>query len=228
MHNSTTATPLIDLLLAFLVDKLPCLDESSKISYNTAIEVEGSVESEPVLTASSMYSQRVQQLLHLFRFCFAVVSSVQATAEVKSPELHTILKHYLVQIIEGCLKLSSSVIQPWPYCQILRLLFRCISASNSELMHKDIVALIPNIVSSCIKLHYRGPLSVRDSSLEVLFTIPTRPQIMLPYLPSILPVVLRALAGTDEANIKNALRLLERWIEVFNPEYVFLCKYFVL
>jgi transformation/transcription domain-associated protein len=151
-------------------------------------------------------------MVQLYRLLFMSLTKVA--------ENHNVLRHYIADFLSTCLRLTCEVRHPNHYFTLLRHLFRCIGSSKLEVLHKEIIPMLPELYQGLMRLHIRGPPSLRDSCLEICLSTPARLPTLLTFVPLLMNAIVAALQSNDESVIKLGLRTLDFWIDNFNPEYI--------
>ncbi|GAB5370731.1 hypothetical protein AAMO2058_001518200 [Amorphochlora amoebiformis] len=152
-------------------------------------------------------------LLNLFRIVFGSVTLFT--------ENETVLRPYLNNIVSTAMKLIKEVEHPTNYLSLLRFLFRSIGGGKFELLYKEFLPLLPELLQGLMHIQARGPQSIREISIELCLTVPARLSSLLQFIPLLVQAVVLALKAKDEQVIKLGLRTLEFWVDNLNPEYLY-------
>jgi hypothetical protein len=169
------------------------------------------VESEQA--AVKIANLRATVLLRLFKVVFGSVALFAKSEVVLRPHLQT--------LILSCLRYTSRVSNPTNYYHLLRTLFRSISGGKFELSYKEILPLLPLLLTELGKLHERAEDPViRNLLVELCLTVPARLASLLPHLPLMMRLMVHAL--TCRGDLEGlALRTLEFWVDNLNPDYLY-------
>ncbi len=157
--------------------------------------------------------QRALILLRLFKVVFGSVALFQDNETVLRPHLRT--------LILSCLRYITRVSNPIHYLNLLRTLFRSISGGKFEHSYKEILPLLPLLLTELSELQKRSTDPViRNLLIELCLTAPARLASLLPYLPLMMRLIVQAL--TCQSDLEGlALRTLDFWVENLNPIYLY-------
>ncbi len=157
--------------------------------------------------------QRALILLRLFKVVFGSVALF--------PKNETVLRPHLQMLILSCLRYITRVSNPVHYLNLLRTLFRSISGGKFEQSYKEILPLLPLLLTELSELQKRSTEPViRNLLVELCLTVPARLASLLPYLPLMMRLIVRAL--TCQSDLEGlALRTLEFWVDNLNPIYLY-------
>ena len=154
--------------------------------------------------------QRSANYVHLFRHVFASV-------EVND----VVLRPYIGPIVTSIIRLVTEVKNPINYFAILRALFRSIGGGKFELLYKEFLPTLPELVGTLMRMQTKGPAATREIALELSLTLPARLSSLLPYIPTLLRAVLRAFQSKEDTIVKLGLRTLDFWVDNLNPDYLY-------
>ena len=158
-------------------------------------------------------SAKSRVMLNLFRIVFGSVTLFS--------ENEAVLRPYLKRIVSTAMKHIKEVKFSRNYLSLLRFLFRSIGGGKFELLYKEFLPLLPELLRGLMEMQARGPDMIREISIELCLTVPARLSSLLPYIPLLVKAVVLALKGRDEQVIKLGLRTLEFWVDNLNPEYLY-------
>ncbi|OQR96405.1 phosphatidylinositol kinase (PIK-L3) [Achlya hypogyna] len=216
LANANVSCWFAEILLTFLVTRMdvlgvacsgdvPDLDRRDKICSMTSLVFE---KMRPVAPA-----HEASIVLRLFKIVFGSVTLFKANESALFPHLKT--------IIVACLTKATHTTAPDNYLLLLRALFRSISGVKFENFYKEVLPLLPGLLSALMRLqqHIQKP-SLQDVLLELCLTIPARLSSLLQYLPSLMRSVVQAMLSKGElANL--GLRTLEYWVDNLNPDFLY-------
>ena len=148
--------------------------------------------------------------VHLFRHVFASV-------EVND----VVLRPYIAPIVTSILRLVSEVKNPINYFAILRALFRSIGGGKFELLYKEFLPTLGDLVGTLMRMQTKGPPATREIALELSLTLPARLSSLLAYIPILIRAVLRAFQSREDTIVKLGLRTLDFWVDNLNPDYLY-------
>ena len=148
--------------------------------------------------------------VHLFRHVFASV-------EVND----VVLRPYIAPIVTSILRLVSEVKNPINYFAILRALFRSIGGGKFELLYKEFLPVLGDLVGTLMRMQTKGPPATREIALELSLTLPARLSSLLAYIPILIRAVLRAFQSKEDTIVKLGLRTLDFWVDNLNPDYLY-------
>ena len=148
--------------------------------------------------------------VHLFRHVFASV-------EVND----VVLRPYIAPIVTSILRLVSEVKNPINYFAILRALFRSIGGGKFELLYKEFLPCLGDLVGTLMRMQTKGPPATREIALELSLTLPARLSSLLAYIPILIRAVLRAFQSKEDTIVKLGLRTLDFWVDNLNPDYLY-------
>eukprot|EP00954_Amorphochlora_amoebiformis_P006916 539217-Amorphochlora_amoeboformis.AAC.1 len=96
------------------------------------------------------------------------------------------------------MKLIKEVEHPTNYLSLLRFLFRSIGGGKFELLYKEFLPLLPELLQGLMHIQARGPQSIREISIELCLTVPARLSSLLQFIPLLVQAVVLALKAKDE------------------------------
>ncbi|KDO32636.1 hypothetical protein SPRG_19413 [Saprolegnia parasitica CBS 223.65] len=216
LANANVSCWFAEILLTFLVTRMdvlgvacssdvPDLDRHDKICSMESLVFERLRPVAPPHEASIV--------LRLFKIVFGSVTLFKANETALFPHLKT--------IIVACLTKATHTTAPDNYLLLLRALFRSISGVKFENFYKEVLPLLPGLLSALMRLqaHIQKP-ALQDVLLELCLTIPARLSSLLQYLPSLMKSVVAAMLSKGElANL--GLRTLEYWVDNLNPDFLY-------
>jgi len=136
------------------------------------------------------------------------------------PENEPVLRSHLRSIITNCLRFSAEVKDPIHYFQLLRSLFKAIEGGKFEGLYKELQPLLPELLSSLIKLQHTADPSMRALFVELCLTVPARLSSLLPSLHVLMePLVVALKAGGDLTTL--GLSTFESWIDQLKPDFLY-------
>lgn len=152
-------------------------------------------------------------VVQLFKFLFVAVSKAPSECE-------RILQPHVTGILEVCMKNAIEVDKPLGYMQLLRTMFRSLSAGKFELLLRDLIPLLQPCLNMLLAM-VDGPTAedMRDLVLELCLTLPARLSSLLPHLPRLMKPLVLALKGNNDL-VSLGLRTLEYWIDSLNPDFL--------
>ncbi len=157
--------------------------------------------------------QRALILLRLFKVVFGSVAL--------SSKNEMVLRPHLQMLILSCLRYITRLSNPIHYLNLLRTLFRSISGGKFEQSYKEILPLLPLLLTELNGLQKRSTDPViRNLLVELCLTVPARLAYLLPYLPLMMRLIVRALTCQSDLEAL-ALRTLEFWVDNLNPVYLY-------
>ena len=79
------------------------------------------------------------------------------------------------------------------YFFALRELFRAIGGGKFEMLYKEFVPLLSDLINGLMVMQGRGSRRQRDIAIELCLTVTARLSSLLPYIPMLMTAVIRAL-----------------------------------
>jgi transformation/transcription domain-associated protein len=152
-------------------------------------------------------------MLHLFRIVFHSVTLFQDNEQVVRP--------YIKKVVGNAIEFSVKAMKPRYYFTLLRALFRSIGGGKFELLYKEFLPLLPDLLQRLMYLPFRGPSDLREICIELCLTVPARLSSLLGFIPVLMHAVLLALKARDDNVVKLGLRTLEFWVDNLNPDYLY-------
>ncbi|KAF0701086.1 Aste57867_8383 [Aphanomyces stellatus] len=216
LANANVSCWFAEILLNFLVTQMdvlgvevdgdvPDMDRGEKICQITNLTFEQ--------MRNVQQPQQASIVLRLFKIVFGSVTLFKANEIALFPHLKT--------IIVSCLSNATNTKCPDNYLLLLRALFRSISGVKFENFYKEVLPLLPGLLSALMRLqkHIQKP-AMQEVLLELCLTIPARLSSLLQYLPSLMKSVVQAILSKGElANL--GLRTLEYWVDNLNPDFLY-------
>ena len=146
-----------------------------------------------------------QVILNLFRIIFHGISTF--------PENETVLKLHVRTIVIACLKHAMQEKRPTSYYQLLKNFFRSVSSGKYELLQKEFIQLLKNLIENLCKLLKEAQEEdTKDLLVELCLTVPARLNFLLPHIPLLMKPLVQALNGSNEM-VHLGLKKLETWVE---------------
>ncbi|KAJ3340113.1 hypothetical protein HDU93_007338 [Gonapodya sp. JEL0774] len=128
-------------------------------------------------------------------------------------------KPHLGNIIRTCLKMAGNAKEPINYFILLRQLFRSIGGGRFELLYKEVLPLLQELLEVLNNLLANSQKSpMRDLFVELCLTVPVRLSVLLPYLNFLMKPLVLAL-GSNEL-VSQGLRTLELCIDNLTHEFL--------
>lgn len=85
-------------------------------------------------------------------------------------ENESVLRPHLNQIVSQAMQLAMEVKNPMNYFALLRALFRSIGGGKFEMLYKEFLPLLPDLLQGLMKMQARGPQAIREISIELCLT----------------------------------------------------------
>ncbi|KXS11669.1 hypothetical protein M427DRAFT_158085 [Gonapodya prolifera JEL478] len=151
-------------------------------------------------------------MIRLFKLIFLAVTVFPDKNEI-------VLQPHLGNIIRTCLKMAGSAKDPLNYFILLRQLFRSIGGGRFELLYKEVLPMLQElleVLNSLLANAQKSPL--RDLFVELCLTVPVRLSVLLPYLNYLMKPLVLAL-GSSEL-VSQGLRTLELCIDNLTHEFL--------
>jgi transformation/transcription domain-associated protein len=116
--------------------------------------------------------------------------------------------------ILSCLRYTTRVRSPFNYYLLLRALFRSIAGGKFEASYKEILPVLPLVLTELSKLHGTAlDEPTRALLIELCLTVPVRLASLLPHLPLMLRLMVHAVGAAHRGDLHGlALRTLEFWV----------------
>lgn len=140
------------------------------------------------------------------------------------PENEGALRPHLKTIVSTCLRccLENTEYKTDNYCMLLRYIFRSISAGKFEESYRELLPLIPAVLSGLYRVLLSSQLApLRHTLIELVLTIPARLSSLLPHINLLLRVIVLSLESSSDDLVNLGLRTLEFWVDNLNPEFLF-------
>ncbi|EDQ87449.1 uncharacterized protein MONBRDRAFT_10012 [Monosiga brevicollis MX1] len=151
--------------------------------------------------------------LRLFKLTFGSIALMPDTNE-------QILQPHLQTIIHDCMQYAPSAKEPLKFFLLLRALFRSIGGGKFELLYKEFLPLLPNLLARFNQLLLTTTRQqLRDLLVELCLTVPVRLSALLPHLHFLMRPLVLALRATDDL-VSQGLRTLELCIDNLTPEFL--------
>jgi transformation/transcription domain-associated protein len=117
-----------------------------------------------------------QVILNLFRIIFHGISTF--------PDNEPVLKHHVRTIVIACLKHAMQEKRPTSYYQLLKNFFRSVSSGKYELLQKEFIQLLKNLIENLCKLFKEAQEEdTKELLVELCLTVPARLNFLLPHIP---------------------------------------------
>lgn len=156
---------------------------------------------------------RASIIVRLFKIVFGSVTLYKSNEAALYPHLRT--------VIESCLQKATLTKHPDNYLLLLRALFRSISGGKYEIFYKEVLPILPEILSAIMRLQDNIQDSLlQEILLELCLTIPARLSSLLQYLPILMKSVIRAIHAQGELAYLG-LRTFEFWVDNLNPDFLY-------
>ena len=153
-----------------------------------------------------------QVILNLFRIIFHGISTF--------PDNEPVLKHHVRTIVIACLKHAMQEKRPTSYYQLLKNFFRSVSSGKYELLQKEFIQLLKNLIENLCKLLKEAQEEeTKELLVELCLTVPARLNFLLPHIPLLMKPLVQALNGSNEM-VHLGLKKLEQWVENLQPSYL--------
>ena len=172
--------------------------------------------------------------LQLFQMCFECLPRIQANDLQRSTQLaqhgvpsveRAVLPHIVAFLRAATPHLSSLGKEATGYMKAMRSIFFALTSNNKFLDIQSAIGasgLHVQIVDSALSL-LNGPASssveTEEICSEICLLVPARLEHLIPLIPRMMHAALRALNGSDRT-VHVALRVLDVWVESFNPEFI--------
>lgn len=156
------------------------------------------------------------QTIRFFKMAFQAVTMFPDQNE-------NILVPYLGRLIMDSFPLAAKAPEPTNYFMLLRGLFRAIGGAGSrfELLYKEVLPLLPDMLESLNRLLLLAPSSTRDLLVELCLTVPVRLTHLLPFLHHLMHPLVFALRSCDNPElVSQGLRTLELCIDNLTQEFL--------
>jgi transformation/transcription domain-associated protein len=152
-------------------------------------------------------------IITMLRLCFMSVTLFPEHNEA-------VLVPHLGEIMTSCIKNGASAKVPANYYMVLQMLFKNIGAGRFELLYKEVLPLMQNVLESLNSLleSARKP-SERDLYAELCLTFPVRLSVLLPYLSYLMKPLVHALYGPVNL-VSQALRTLELCVDNLTSDFL--------
>ena len=235
LQTSRVSSTFADILLDFLLDpkRIFYLSASTQSKCSTFDRVEdveskfmgldscidGSVYKRQNMATNSdsgttFEDERASVLLKLHKLVFGSVSIHKDNESVLLPKLN--------KIITQNLRYAAEVKDPRMHLELLRSLFRSIGGGKYETLYKELLELLPGLLTGLVQMQRTtvDPVSKR-LLIELCLTVPARLPSLLKHLPLLMTPVILALKSVHAELITLALRTLEFWIDNLNREYLY-------
>jgi transformation/transcription domain-associated protein len=153
-----------------------------------------------------------QVILNLFRIIFHGISTY--------PENEAMLKNHVRTIVIACLKHAMQEKRPTSYYQLLKNFFRSVSSGKFELLQKEFIQLLKNLIENLCKLLKEAQEEdTKELLVELCLTVPARLNFLLPHIHLLMKPLVQALNGSNEM-VHLGLKKLETWVENLQPNYL--------
>ncbi|KAG5177721.1 hypothetical protein JKP88DRAFT_169897 [Tribonema minus] len=214
----TTVGPHIPALYAAMLDDTGLLSVPQQLLANSMATL---TMADVLLTflVAQMDDLKAQALLRasvLMRLFKLVLGSVSLFGPNE-----TVLRPHLQTIILSCLRYTTRVNNPLNYYLLLRALFRSIAGGKFDHSYKEILPILPLLLTELSKLYSTAQDDLtRAILIELCLTVPVRLASLLPHLPLMLRLMVRALSAQQRGELHGlALRTLEFWVDNLMPDY---------
>jgi len=152
-------------------------------------------------------------MITLLRLCFMSVTLF--------PELNeSVLVPHLGELMTSCIKNGAAAKVPTNYYIVLQILFKNIGVGRFELLYKEVLPLMQNVLESLNSLlESARKQSERDLYAELCLTFPVRLSVLLPYLSYLMKPLVHALYGPPGL-VSQALRTLELCVDNLTSDFL--------
>lgn len=158
-------------------------------------------------------SVREVLMICLLRLCFMSVTLFPEHNE-------TVLVPHLGELMTSCIKKGASAKVPTNYYVVLQMLFKNIGVGRFELLYKEVLPLMQNVLESLNSLlESARKQSERDLYAELCLTFPVRLSVLLPYLNYLMKPLVHALYGPPQL-VAQALRTLELCVDNLTSDFL--------
>ena len=152
-------------------------------------------------------------MITLLRLCFMSVTLFPEHNE-------TVLVPHLGELMTSCIKKGASAKVPANYYVVLQMLFKNIGVGRFELLYKEVLPLMQNVLESLNSLlESARKQSERDLYAELCLTFPVRLSVLLPYLSYLMKPLVHALYGPPSL-VSQALRTLELCVDNLTSDFL--------
>eukprot|EP00939_MAST-03C_sp_MAST-3C-sp1_P004697 g4697.t1 len=224
LSNANTSSVFANILLRFLVDRIPDLSPDTDV-VDDAKEVDASsgdasskkteegVTQSPLAKKNAKKQINASVLVRLFKLVFHSI--------VLFADNELVLQPYLAQIVKKAISCAVKSKKPVNFLLLVRALFRRVAAGKFELLYKEFVPLLPGTLEALLRLQAKvSSQATADMLVELCLLIPAPLSSLLQHLSLLLQPVILALRSRDEL-AHLGLRTLELWIDSLNPDYLY-------
>eukprot|EP00941_MAST-03F_sp_MAST-3F-sp1_P001870 g1870.t1 len=223
LSNANVSRIVADILLGFLVEKIPrlALDPPTDLSEVSLDEIPSFFYSEGTTSKSVPSKEQEMEthvILQLFKLVFGSVTLFSDNELVLQP--------HLAEIVRKSISCAMRVREPVHFLLLIRNIFRRVAAGKFELLYKEFVPLLPGTLEALLRLQERIECHSADGQtttemlIELCLLIPAPLSSLLQNLSLLLrPVILALRSRTELAHL--GLRTLELWINSLNPDYLY-------
>jgi len=189
---------------------------------------------EKLHTLDDMESSEGKLTLELLEICFEMLPRIQNIDIAKAQALahhgvptgeRAVLPHVIAFIKESFQRMAAGGPTAKGHMSALRSLFHSLSVINKFQEIQTAVGatgLHLRIVDTALGL-IQGPSTntkeAEEEAAELCLLVPARLEHLIPVLPRMMHAVVLALNGSDRS-VHIALRVLDVWVESFNPEFI--------
>jgi transformation/transcription domain-associated protein len=163
-----------------------------------------------------MEAKRAAVTLRFMKLAFGAVAQFTDVNE------STLTKH-VEKLVMGAFPLAAKYPESNNYFLLLKSLFRAIGGGQGkfELLYKDVLPLLPEMLESLSKMLAAAPLSSprRDLLIELSLTVPVRLAHLLRFLHYLMKPLVYALQGSPEL-VTQGLRTLELMVDNLTAEFL--------
>lgn len=152
-------------------------------------------------------------MIMLLRLCFMSVTLFPEHNE-------SVLVPHLGELMTSCIKRGASAKVPANYYVVLQMLFKNIGVGRFELLYKEVLPLMQNVLESLNSLlESARKQTERDLYAELCLTFPVRLSVLLPYLSYLMKPLVHALYGPPTL-VTQALRTLELCVDNLTSDFL--------
>ena len=152
-------------------------------------------------------------MITLLRLCFISVTLFPEHNE-------SVLVPHLGELMTSCIKNGAAAKVPTNYYAVLQVLFKNIGVGRFELLYKEVLPLMQNVLESLNSLlESARNQNERDLYAELCLTFPVRLSVLLPYLSYLMKPLVHALYGPPVL-VSQALRTLELCVDNLTSDFL--------
>lgn len=242
LANANAASPFVELLLGYLVERTHFLRAQRAITDATDAST---ADVEPAPRASAVTAacrgldapqadvvaarlragtvdleMRASVALRLFKIVLGSVTHLFSDNEA-------VLRPHIQKIVLTTLRDASCVPYPLHHLHLLRAVFRSLTGRTKfETLLREFLPILSTLLNGLLRLqaHLTDP-QLKNVVIELCLTVPARLGSLLPHLPQLMRplwLALRSDGGPGSGDlVALGLKTLEFWIDNLNPEFLF-------